>query len=355
MLNLQKISILALAAVFVCGGLHAQQSTGTIKGVLTDDSGAVIPAAPLVISGNGANRAAQTQADGRYTVNGLAPGQYSVKVSFPGFAPVSKVVDVTAGGTAQVPIQLQVVAEKQEVTVQAEGGPTVSVESDNNATALVLKGERPGFPARRSRRPGGRFAGAGGARCGAEWRLAVHRRVQRRAASAQGIDPRDPHQPESVFGGIRPPGFRPHRDPHQAGHGQVPRHRGIQRQRRHLQLAQSIRSPGQQAGFLEPHVHRQLRRTDQQEVVVLCGFQPPPDNGQLPGERGLPGPDDPAAAEHSRGSGHAQHAHDDRAADRLSIDHEQHADRAIRIWLERAGQQRHRPLPAARAVRGHGL
>ena len=140
MLNLQKISILALAAVFVCGGLHAQQSTGTIKGVLTDDSGAVIPAAPLVISGNGANRAAQTQADGTYTVNGLAPGQYSVKVSFPGFAPVSKVVDVTAGGTAQVPIQLQVVAEKQQVTVQAEGGPTVSVESDNNATALVLKG-----------------------------------------------------------------------------------------------------------------------------------------------------------------------------------------------------------------------
>ncbi len=140
MLNLQKVSILALAAAFLCGGLRAQQGTGTIKGVLTDDSGAVIPAAPLVVSGNGVQRTAQTQADGTYTVNGLAPGQYSVKIAYPGFAPVSKAVDVPVGGVVQVPIQLEVVAEKQQVTVQAEGGPTVSVESDSNATALVLKG-----------------------------------------------------------------------------------------------------------------------------------------------------------------------------------------------------------------------
>src|ERR1035438_1228511 len=32
-------------------------------------------------------------------------------------------------------------AEKQEVTVQGEAGPSLSVEPDNNATALVLKGE----------------------------------------------------------------------------------------------------------------------------------------------------------------------------------------------------------------------
>ena len=54
------------------------------------------------------------------------------------------------------------VAEKQEVTVQAEAGPTVSVEPDNNATALVIKGGRPGSPARRPRRPRRRAPGAGG-------------------------------------------------------------------------------------------------------------------------------------------------------------------------------------------------
>jgi hypothetical protein len=120
-------------------GLSAQQTGGTIKGVLTDDSGAVIPAATVALSGNGIKRAAQTQADGTYSFPGLAPGQYTVAATFPGFAPFSRTVTVSAGGTVQVAVQLAVTAEKQQITVQAEAGPTVSVEPDNNATALVIK------------------------------------------------------------------------------------------------------------------------------------------------------------------------------------------------------------------------
>ena len=48
---------------------------------------------------------------------------------------------VSAGGTVQLPIQLSVTTEKQEITVKGEPGPTVSVEPDNNATALVIKGD----------------------------------------------------------------------------------------------------------------------------------------------------------------------------------------------------------------------
>ncbi|HEY1339683.1 MAG TPA: carboxypeptidase regulatory-like domain-containing protein [Bryobacteraceae bacterium] len=121
--------------------LAGQPSTGTIKGVLTDNSGAIIPAAPVSLTGNGVQKTAQTQADGSYTFTGLAPGEYTVHAVFPGFSPVEKKVTVAAGSTVQVPIQLTVTAEKQEVTVSAEAGPTVSVEPDNNATALVLKGE----------------------------------------------------------------------------------------------------------------------------------------------------------------------------------------------------------------------
>ena len=111
-----------------------------MKGVLSDDSGAVIPSASVSLTGNGVQKAAVTQNDGTYTFSGLAPGQYTVKATFPGFAPVSKAVTVD-GGTVQLPLQLTVTAEKQEVTVSAEAGPSVSVEPDNNATALVLKGE----------------------------------------------------------------------------------------------------------------------------------------------------------------------------------------------------------------------
>ncbi len=105
-----------------------------------DDSGAVIPAANVSLVNTATSKTAQTQSDGSYTFNGLAPGQYTVSITFPGFAPFTKVVTVTAGGAVQVPIQLVVRAEKQEVTVQEQAGPSVSVEPDSNATALVIKG-----------------------------------------------------------------------------------------------------------------------------------------------------------------------------------------------------------------------
>jgi hypothetical protein len=135
------VFLLFLIPALMVLSLAAQQTTGGLRGVLTDDSGAVIPAATISITGNGATKTVQTQADGSYSTVGLAPGQYTVRVSYPGFVPVDKTVAVNAGGSVQVMIQLAVKAEKQEVTVAAEAGPSVSVEPDNNATALVLKGE----------------------------------------------------------------------------------------------------------------------------------------------------------------------------------------------------------------------
>ena len=117
------------------------QPTGTVKGTLTDASGAVIPAATVTITGSGGSRNAQTQADGAYTFDNLAPGQYTVNVTYPGFQPFSKPVSVTPGGTAQAPIQLTLSTEVQKVTVTGEIGPTVSVEPDNNTTAISIKGE----------------------------------------------------------------------------------------------------------------------------------------------------------------------------------------------------------------------
>jgi len=130
-----------LAAALVSTGALAQPKAGTVKGTLTDDSGGVIPAANVSLAGHGAAKTAQTQADGTYTFTGVAPGDYTVSLSFPGFQPFSKLVTVTVGGTVQVPIQLTVKIEKQEVMVQGEAGPTLSVEPDNNATQLVIRGE----------------------------------------------------------------------------------------------------------------------------------------------------------------------------------------------------------------------
>jgi Carboxypeptidase regulatory-like domain len=142
MFNLRRICYFFLALALIAVSVPAQQTTGTLKGVLSDDSGAVIPAASIGLTGaGGVSKTAQSQADGSYTFVGLAPGQYTVRVVFPGFKTFEKSVSVDAGSVLQMPIQMSINVEKQQVTVQGEAGPSVSVEPDNNATALVIKGD----------------------------------------------------------------------------------------------------------------------------------------------------------------------------------------------------------------------
>jgi hypothetical protein len=144
MANLRRICFLLLVAALTFSAALAQQTTGTVKGTLLDDSGASVPAANVTLTGPGAAKTvktAQTQADGTYTFSGLVPGQYTMGVVYPGFATISKPVTVVAGQTATVTAQLSVQAEKQTIEVKGESTVTVSVEPDNNATALVIKGE----------------------------------------------------------------------------------------------------------------------------------------------------------------------------------------------------------------------
>src|ERR1017187_579713 len=139
--KLRHTFVFLLAATLFAAAAMAQTGTGTLRGTMTDDSGGVIPAANVTLTGKGVTKTAQTQVDGSYVFPGLAPGQYTVKVAFPGFAPINKAVNVTAGGNLVVPIQLVLASEKQEITVADQTTTAVSVEPDNNATALVLRGE----------------------------------------------------------------------------------------------------------------------------------------------------------------------------------------------------------------------
>src|SRR5215471_19025600 len=109
-------SLAAILIVFA-GALAAQQTTGILRGTVTDESGALIPAAPLTVTGpGGVRKNVQSQADGTYTLVGLAPGTYTVRLSMPGFVPFEQPAEVTAGKTLQLDVALHVQAEKQEVT-----------------------------------------------------------------------------------------------------------------------------------------------------------------------------------------------------------------------------------------------
>jgi hypothetical protein len=119
---------------------QAQENGGTLKGRVTDSSGAVVPGAVVVVTARGVERTAATDQTGSYTVTGLAPATYAVRITAAGFGVFRSKADIAGGRVATLDASLVVALEKQEVTVEAEGTPAVSTEASNNAGALVLRG-----------------------------------------------------------------------------------------------------------------------------------------------------------------------------------------------------------------------
>ncbi|WP_049761961.1 TonB-dependent receptor [Candidatus Korobacter versatilis] len=120
----------------------AQTTTGSLRGRVTDPSGAVVQNATVTAStADGKQSSAKTNAQGAYEVHGLAPGSYTVTITAKGFADdTESAVNVTAGLPQQLDVAMQIEVEKQQVQVQ-EDTNAVDTSSTNNASALVLKGK----------------------------------------------------------------------------------------------------------------------------------------------------------------------------------------------------------------------
>ena len=95
---------LGLAVVGVTLLLHsyalAQTSTGSVPGVVQDESGAVIPGANVTVHNvdTGISRSVVTDAGGRYRVPSLIPDRYEVQAQVTGFETgVRKGIQLTVG------------------------------------------------------------------------------------------------------------------------------------------------------------------------------------------------------------------------------------------------------------------
>lgn len=127
-------------ALIVCG-LTASAQTAAVHGTVTDPSDAVVPGATVTITDSSGNsRSAISDRNGDYSFPQLAPGSYELQASAPDLG-LPEPVSVTLSGRAQiVNLKLQVQAEKQNINVEEQSGPTISAESSNNASSLVLRG-----------------------------------------------------------------------------------------------------------------------------------------------------------------------------------------------------------------------
>ena len=101
-------------------GLAAQAVTGTILGVITDSTGAVMPGATVTLTntGTGLVRVLNTDANGEYTAPSLPTGKYVVKAELSGFK-TATVADVDLGVDQRMRInaRLEIGTVSESVTV----------------------------------------------------------------------------------------------------------------------------------------------------------------------------------------------------------------------------------------------
>jgi hypothetical protein len=134
-------SFLFVALLFSAFQVCAQSAT--LKGQVRDETGAVIPGATVTATGDSGNVLSTTSAaDGSYSFKHVPNGNYRIEASFTGFAMKAPVSFVERGQDANLNVVLKVGGVVQDVTVQAQDSATVSVDSGNNASAVVLSGSR---------------------------------------------------------------------------------------------------------------------------------------------------------------------------------------------------------------------
>src|SRR5262249_51522312 len=98
-----------LLAIGVLAALMAQSAPRgvAVAGVVQDQTGAVLPDAAVVLSQPGAataGRQAMTDPGGAFRFERVAPGEYDIRIEFPGF--IAKVTRVRVGTRAPSPLTI---------------------------------------------------------------------------------------------------------------------------------------------------------------------------------------------------------------------------------------------------------
>src|SRR3569623_430710 len=122
---------------------YAQQLTGTLSGIVTDQTEARVPGAQIIVKNDasGDTRTSTADSSGFWSVTALIPGTYTVHVSATNFAPweINGVV-LNQGDSRTVPnIRLKIGGEQTAVTVIS--GQDAEVPVDTAEISATLNNE----------------------------------------------------------------------------------------------------------------------------------------------------------------------------------------------------------------------
>ncbi len=107
----------------------AQSVKGKVAGQVVDSTGRVLQGAQVGLQPGGFSTVSDEV--GNFTMENIAPGDYTLTVTYLGFSPFTSKVTVTAGQVAQVKAAMAVASTKEQVTVVGTPPPSGEAEAVN--------------------------------------------------------------------------------------------------------------------------------------------------------------------------------------------------------------------------------
>jgi hypothetical protein len=116
----------------------ARAQTASLRGVVSDPTGAVLAGAEVQLRGPGGQRRAKTDGSGRYVFAVLAAGKYQLLVNVDGFAPLRKNQPIDKA--IVLDLRLRLAGQRQEVTVEESAdGRARAADPGANGSAIVVR------------------------------------------------------------------------------------------------------------------------------------------------------------------------------------------------------------------------
>lgn len=137
----QPSRLFTLLILFSCvtSLVLAQATNGSIRGIVSDQTGAVMPGAAVTVKNvaTGFERQLTTNNEGIYNADNLPPGEYEVRVESNGFQKAAKRVTVQTGGSLSEDFSLSVGTSSE--TVEVVAGAAQINTSDHRVDGVITR------------------------------------------------------------------------------------------------------------------------------------------------------------------------------------------------------------------------
>lgn len=136
----RSFASLCLLALLIPAAAFAQTtSSGTIRGVVKDPTGAVIPDASITLTQNstGSERRTKTNSEGNFTIPALEPGTYTLTVEGANFKKhVQSNLVVSPSEMKGIEIKMEIGAATESVTVSAAATEEIKTETGERSNTI---------------------------------------------------------------------------------------------------------------------------------------------------------------------------------------------------------------------------